>query len=57
MSNAAKGKKDIKAWFVGGGIASLAGAAFMVRDGGVPGENITVLDELPDLSSLEGMVD
>ena len=35
-----------KAWFVGGGVASLAGAAFLVRDGGVPGASITILEEL-----------
>ncbi len=33
-----------KAYFVGGGIGSLAGAAFLIRDGGVPGDHITVLD-------------
>lgn len=26
-----------KAYFVGGGIGSLAGAAFLIRDGGMPG--------------------
>jgi oleate hydratase len=34
------------AWFVGSGLASLAGAAFLVRDAQMPGENITVLEEL-----------
>jgi oleate hydratase len=33
-----------KAHFVGGGIGSLAGAAFLIRDGGVPGANIRVLE-------------
>jgi oleate hydratase len=33
-----------KAYFVGGGIGSLAGAAFMIRDGGVPGANISILE-------------
>jgi len=33
------------AWFVGGGLASLASAVFMIRDGGVPGENITILEK------------
>merc|ERR1712093_510656 len=34
------------AWFVGSGLASLAGAAFLVRDGQMPGKNITILEEL-----------
>jgi oleate hydratase len=38
---------NVKAWFIGGGVGSLAGAAFMIRDGGIPGKNITVLEELP----------
>ncbi len=33
-----------KAYLVGGGIGSLAAAAFMVRDAGLPGENITILE-------------
>ncbi|MFB6890641.1 oleate hydratase [Kitasatospora sp. NPDC056327] len=36
----------VSAWFVGAGLASLAGAAFLVRDGQVPGERITVLERL-----------
>ena len=36
-----------RAYLVGGGIASLAAAAFLIRDGGFPGENIHVLEELP----------
>ena len=31
---------EIKAYLVGGGIASLASAAYLIRDGGIPGENI-----------------
>lgn len=34
------------AWFVGSGLAGLAGAAFLIRDGGVAGERITLLEEL-----------
>lgn len=34
-----------KAYLVGGGIASLAGAAFLIRDGGMPGEDITIFEE------------
>jgi oleate hydratase len=34
-----------KAYIVGGGIAGLASAAYLIRDGGLSGENIHVLDE------------
>jgi myosin-crossreactive antigen len=33
-----------KAYFIGGGIGSLAAAAFLIRDGGMPGANIRVLE-------------
>lgn len=33
------------AWFVGSGLASLAGAAFLVRDGQMTGNKITILEE------------
>ena len=36
--------RDIKAHLVGGGIGSLAAAAFMIRDGRVPGRNITIYE-------------
>lgn len=32
---------------VGGGIGSMAAAAFMIRDGGIPGNNITIFEALP----------
>jgi oleate hydratase len=35
-----------RAWFVGGGIGSLSAAAFLIRDGGWKGEDITILEEL-----------
>ncbi|MEG6509516.1 oleate hydratase [Methyloligella sp. 2.7D] len=35
-----------KAWIVGSGIAGLAAAFYLIRDGGVKGENITILDTL-----------
>ena len=38
---------QLKAWLVGGGIGSLAAAAFMIRDGGMPGENISILEAAP----------
>lgn len=34
------------AWFVGAGLASLAGAAFLVRDGRMAGSAITILERL-----------
>jgi oleate hydratase len=44
-----------KVYLVGGGIASLAAATFMIRDGDVPGHNITILEELDKLGgSLDG---
>jgi oleate hydratase len=47
-----------KAWLVGGGIGSLAAAAFMLRDAGVPGENITILEAGPLMGgSMDGAGD
>jgi oleate hydratase len=34
-----------KVYLVGGGIASLAAAAFLIRDGGLRGQNISIFDE------------
>ncbi|MFZ5793159.1 MAG: oleate hydratase, partial [Pseudomonadota bacterium] len=36
-----------KAYLVGGGIGSLAAAAFLIRDGGLKGSDITVYEMLP----------
>ncbi|MFT4106852.1 MAG: oleate hydratase [Lacrimispora sp.] len=41
--------KDRKAYFVGGGLGSLAGAAYLVRDCNMPGEQITIFEGLPIL--------
>ena len=38
---------ESKAYLVGGGIGSMAAAAFMMRDGGMTGRNITILDAKP----------
>ncbi len=44
-----------KAYLIGGGIGSLAAAAFMIRDGKMTGENISILEAAPDLGgSLDG---
>jgi len=45
--NMTNGNAQSKAWLVGGGIGSLAAAAFMIRDGGVPGANISILEAGP----------
>lgn len=34
------------AYFVGAGLASLSSALFMIRDAGIPGSNITILEKL-----------
>jgi oleate hydratase len=36
-------------YLVGGGIASLAAAAFLIRDGNIPGKNITILEASPKI--------
>ena len=47
--------RNAKAHLVGGGIGSLAAAAFMIRDGGMIGSNITIYESLPVLGgSLDG---
>ena len=45
----------IKVYLVGGGIASLAAAAFLIRDADLPGHNIMIVEELDRLGgSLDG---
>jgi oleate hydratase len=39
------GVENKSAWFVGSGLASLAGAAFLIRDGQMDGSRITILEE------------
>ncbi|PWJ26517.1 oleate hydratase [Branchiibius hedensis] len=41
-----EGVDDKTAWFVGAGLASLSGAAFLIRDGQMDGSKITILEEL-----------
>ena len=41
-----QGIEEKSAWFVGAGLASMAGAAFLIRDGHLPGERITILERL-----------
>jgi oleate hydratase len=40
-----EGIEKKKAYIIGGGIAGLATAAFLVDDAGMPGENITILEK------------
>lgn len=44
-----QGIEQRKAYIVGGGIAGLAAAAFLVDDAGMPGENITILEKSSDV--------
>lgn len=37
--------RNIKAYVIGSGIAGLASAVYLIRDGGLPGENICVFEE------------
>jgi oleate hydratase len=36
---------DSKVYLIGSGIASLAAATFLIKDAGVPGENIHILEQ------------
>jgi oleate hydratase len=40
---------DAVAYLIGGGIASLAAAAFLIRDGNFKGRNIRIFEESPQL--------
>lgn len=40
------GVEDKKAWVIGSGLAGMAAALFMIRDGGMKGEAITILEQL-----------
>ncbi|MFK0162692.1 oleate hydratase [Rhizobium sp. NPDC090279] len=47
--------KDRKAWIIGSGIAGLAAAFYMIRDGRMAGEDITILDAIDiEGGSLDG---
>lgn len=41
-----EGVETKTAWFVGSGLASLAGAAFLIRDGHMASDRITILERL-----------
>ncbi len=38
---------SIKAYLVGSGIGNLSAAAFMIRDAGIPGSNVTIFEAMP----------
>jgi oleate hydratase len=46
MARTAANAATVKAHFVGGGIGSLAAAAFMIRDAQVPGANISIYEAM-----------
>jgi oleate hydratase len=47
-----------KTYLVGGGIGSMSAAAFLIRDGGMAGEDISILEALPVMGgSLDGAGD
>ncbi len=51
-----EGIEDRKAHIVGGGIAGLATAVFLIDDCYVPGENVTIYDQLPVMGgSMDGV--
>jgi len=51
-------RTKVRAHLVGGGIASLAAAAFLIRDGDLLGRNITIYEELAQVGgSLDGSGD
>src|SRR6187402_2411645 len=46
---------ESRSYLVGGGSASLAAAAYLIHDGGVPGDRITIFEETSTLGgSLDG---
>lgn len=50
-----EGIEKRKAFIVGGGLAGLAAAAFLVDDAGMPGKNITILEKQTDVGgSMDG---
>ena len=55
MTDGKPDRSETRAYLVGGGIASLAAAAFLIRDGHLHGYNITIFEELDRLGgSLDG---
>jgi oleate hydratase len=58
MSASIPSSSRAKAYLIGGGIGSMAAAAFMIRDARVPGANIHIMEAMPVLGgSLDGAGD
>ena len=51
-----EGIEKRKAYIIGGGIAGLATAAFLLDDAGMPGENITIYEKREDVGGCCGVV-
>ena len=51
-----EGIENRKAYIVGGGIAGLAAAAFLVDDAGMPGENVTIYEKRKDVGGCCGII-
>lgn len=54
--NKPQGIEQRKAHIIGGGIAGLAAAAFLVDDAGMPGENIAVYEKRNDMGGCCGII-
>lgn len=55
VDTAPRDPSDRRIYLVGGGIAALSAAVFLIRDGDIPGAQITILEELDTIGgSLDG---
>ena len=55
-AKAPEGIESRKAYIIGGGLAGLAAAAFLIDDAGMPGENITVYEKRNDVGGCCGII-
>ena len=55
-AKAPEGIESRRAHIVGGGIAGLAAAAFLIDDAGMPGENITIYEKRNDVGGCCGII-
>lgn len=51
-----EGIENRKAYIVGGGIAGLAAAAFLLDDAGMPGKNIAIYEKRQDVGGCCGII-
>ena len=54
--NKPQGIEQRKAHIVGGGIAGLAAAVFLIDDAGMPGKNITIYEKRRDMGGCCGVI-